>query len=352
MPARVEMGYKERASGKDERVPRTSREWIRRAALAAFALVAACGARTGLDASPPAPPVTFAGCHQQPWLLFDLSDANNPESEGIYAMRADGSDPHPLTLPHSPAYFPSVSPDGGHLLYATFQGQDAGGGALLYLYDFASRTASLVVQTPQLTYSALSPDGQTVAYVNGYSLHDVAPDGSNDRTLLAGPNSDGSGYGHPTFFDSSTILYGTGGVVGSIGVDGSNNQTLLTTIPGSFQYPNAALSPDDTHIVIGAYCDQGSGDAIRVYPYASLPGASCASGTVLAAAQESASPNDGANDPSWGPDGTIAYGSGQDVWVIPASGGTPMNMTSDLTGDGGVHAATDPVWAPGCAALP
>jgi hypothetical protein len=29
-----------------------------------------------------------------------------------------------------------------------------------------------------------------------------------------------------------------------------------------------------------------------------------------------------------------------------------MNMTSDLTGDGGVHAATDPVWAPGCAALP
>jgi hypothetical protein len=219
MPARVEMGYKERASGKDERVPRTSREWIRRAALAAFALVAACGARTGLDASPPAPPVTFAGCHQQPWLLFDLSDANNPESEGIYAMRADGSDPHPLTLPHSPAYFPSVSPDGGHLLYATFQGQDAGGGALLYLYDFASRTASLVVQTPQLTYSALSPDGQTVAYVNGYSLHDVAPDGSNDRTLLAGPNSDGSGYGHPTFFDSSTILYGTGGIVGSIGVD-------------------------------------------------------------------------------------------------------------------------------------
>jgi hypothetical protein len=318
--------------------------------LGGLALATSCGARTELLT--PAP-VTFASCSKPPWLLFDLDDATQPDSSGIYALRADGSDGHMMTLPHSPAFFPSVSPDGSHLLYATFEPFDAGGGALLYLYDFANQTASLVVMTAALTYSAIAPDGQTVAYVNGYDLHDVAPDGTNDRTLLVGPSeSTGSGYGHPTFADSQTILYGGGGFIGSIGVDGSNNQTLLATYLGGPLYPNAGFSPDHGQIVLGASCDQESPDALRIFPYASLPGASCDSGQVLVDVSASASPNDGASDPSWGPDGRIAYGSGQDVWVIAASGGTPTNMTAALTGDGGVYAAADPVWAPGCAVIP
>ena len=332
---------------------------LRAGSLSALALVAACGARTGLEAEGGggAKPVSFAACPQPPlpWLLFDLSDETPGGKSGIYAMRGDGTAGHRLTLPHSPAFFPSVSPDGSKLLYATFETPDAGGAtgrALLYLYDLAGRAATLVVTTPDLTYSALSQDGQTVAYVNGYSLHDVAPDGTNDRTLLAGPNGDGSGYGHPTFADSRTILYGTGGIVGAIGVDGSNGETLLTTIPGGLQYPNASLSPDRRQLVVGAFCDPSSPDALRIFSFASLPGATCASGQVLVDVSESASPNNGANDPSWGPDGLIAYGSGQDVYVIDASGGTPTNMTAALTGDGGLHAASDPVWAPGCAVLP
>jgi Tol biopolymer transport system component len=328
--------------------------------LALLAPLAACGARTGLFTPSPAPEpvVSFdaGGCREEPWLLFDFSDGSAQGTSGIYAMRADGSDGHLLDLPHGPGFFPSISRDGSTLLYATFLPLDAdvdgGDDSVLYMYDLGTHTATPVVTTSQLTYSALSPDGQTVAYVSGFSLHDIAPDGTNDRTLLMGPNDQGTGYGHPTFAaDPHTVLYGTGGIIGAIGIDGSDNQTLLAVIPGSLQYPNPAMSPDDTQLVMGGVCDQGLPDTLRVYPFASLPGASCESGEILAQVTQGASPNS-ANDPSWGPNGFIAYASGQDVWVIPATGGTPTNMTTGLTGDGGVISASDPVWAPACAILP
>ncbi len=294
------------------------------------------------------------GCRLQPWLLFDLS-TGTAQGSGIYAMRQDGTEGHLLDLPHGPGLFPSISHDGGKLLYATYLSPDAevdgGDDSALYMFDLASHTATLVVTTMQLTYSSLSPDGQTIAYVTGYSLHDIAPDGTNDRALLVGPNN-GTGYGHPTFAaDPRTVLYGTGGTIGAIGVDGSGNQTLLTTIPDSFEYPNPAMSPDDAQLVMGGNCSPDSPDALRVYPFASLPGASCESGQILAMVTDGFSPNS-ANNPSWGPSGLIAYASGPDVWVIPATGGMPTNMTAGLTGDGGTVSASDPVWAPACATLP
>jgi hypothetical protein len=328
--------------------------------LGVVALLPACGARTGLDLGagrPTPPPITFdAGCPEGDltWLLFDIIGDRGFASAGVHAMRANGTAEHKVSLPHSPALFPSVSPDGSKLLYATCLPVDAGGvnNSALYLYDFGSGLEKLVVTTTDLTYSALSPDGKTVAYVTDYSLHAIAPDGTNDRTLLAGPNGCGTGYGHPTFTtDPHTVVYATGGIIGSIDIDGLGNMTLLTAIPGSFQYPNPAFSPDHTQIVVGLFCDQASPDALRVYPYASLPGATCLSGQVLVNVTEGSAPNM-ANDPSWGPSGLIAYGSGADVFTIPASGGTPTNMTATLTGEGGAVTASDPVWAPPCAQIP
>jgi hypothetical protein len=318
----------------------------------------ACGSRTQLETSSPVNDVTFdAGCPGDPslWLLFDLAGDTDTEPGGIYAMRADGTGGHALTLPHAPAFFPSVSPDGSKLLYAGALDVDAGldGGvdSALYAYDFASHTTSLVVTTSGLTYSALSPDGQTVSYVSGYSLEAIDANGANNRTLLMGPNCGGTGYGHPVFADSQTVVYGTGGVIGAIGINGSNNETLLTAIPGGFEYPNPAFSPDHQQIAVGLICDQQSPEALRIYEYASLPGATCESGQVLADVSPGSAPN-AANDPSWGSNGLIAYGSGKDVYVIDAIGGTPTNLSAALTGDAGVVVAADPVWAPSCAPLP
>jgi Tol biopolymer transport system component len=268
-------------------------------------------------------------------------------------MRADGSSLHVVDLPHGPALYPSVSPDGTKLLYATFMTPVVDGGvdSTLYLYDFATGTSSVVVTTTELSYSALSPDGKTVAYTTGYDLHDVSTDGTNDVTLLTGPNC-GTGYGHPTFGpDSRTIVYVTGGVVGAIGVDGSGNELLMSADPGALYYPNVGFSPDYTQLVMGGFCAPTSPDVLVVFPYASLPGASCQSGRVLTEVSFGAGYSM-ANDPSWGTNGLIAYGSGQDVYFIPASGGEPVDMTSALTGDSGIISAADPVWAPGCVAIP
>jgi len=266
-------------------------------------------------------------------------------------MRADGTGGHMLSLPNSPALYPSVSPDGSTLFYATFMPatEDGGVDSTLYRYDFTSRTATAVVTTTELTYSALSPDRRTVSYVSGYTLRAIDADGANDRALLLGPDNNGTGYGHPVFeADSRTIVYAAGGIIGAIRADGSNNVTLLEAIPGSFQYPNVAFSPEYTQIVVGLFCDRTSPYALRVYSFASLPGATCDSGRILTDINEGSSPN-GANDPSWSSNGLIAYASGADVFVIDPNGGAPRNMTADLTGDAGLVTASDPVWAPGCA---
>jgi hypothetical protein len=328
-------------------------------ALALLPIAVACGDRTGLLVPTPQP-VSFHACadHARPWLIFDLVEATAKGFPGgIYAMRVDGTAGHFLELPHGPGHFPSISPDGSKLLYATYLPRDGavasqGPDSALYMYDLASHTASLVVTTTTLTYSALSSDGQTVAYVSGFSLRAIDADGTNDRLLIAGPNGDGFGYGHPEFTaDPRTVLYVTDGAIGTIGVDGTGNQILLTTIPGSFQYPNAAFSPDWSQLVVGTACSPSSPDALRVFPVAQLPGPSCDAGRVLAEADPGSTSNLG-NDPSWGPTDLIAYDSGPDVFLVPAAGGTPSNVSAALTGDGGTISASDPVWAPGCATLP
>jgi len=345
-----------RASSGPRDVRRARASW-----LGLVALAAACGSRTGLDlgagVGPSQPAQGFdAGCPQAPWLLFDVMEHEGPIYLRIYATHADGTGGHFVILPHDHAAFPSVSPDGTKLLYATALPPDAGGGpdvdSALYVYDFASHSDSLVVTTSQLTYSALSPDGRFVSYVSGYTLRAIGSDGSNDHALLSGPSDQGSGYGHPTFAaDSRTVLYGTGGEVGAIEVDGSGDRNLLDAIPGSFQYPNPAFSPDYQRIVVGAFCSQTSPYALRIYAYSSLPGTTCDSGQLLVDVNDGASFNL-ANDPSWGPDGRIAYASGKDVWIIEATGGTPTSLTAALTADGGTVQAADPVWVPGCADVP
>jgi Tol biopolymer transport system component len=342
--------------------------------------LAACGARTGLLAGGSSSGSSSGGsssgsgssgssssgagsssgspsCTKPLWLLFNLDDGTSAGS-GIYAMRADGTGGHIVPLPHAPARNASISPDGTTLLYTTYMTPDVDGGvdSTLYAYDLAAGTAKAIVTTTDLTYSALSPDGRTVSYVSGFTLRAIDADGSNDRALLVGDENAGTAYGHPVFEpDSRTVVYGTQGAIGSIEADGTNNQTLLEAIPGSFQYPNPGFSPDYQQIVVGLICDEGSPYTLSVYPFASLPGASCQSGRVLTTnITEGASPNS-ANDPSWGTNGLIAYASYPDVFVIDpdgGDGGAGQNVTAGLTGDAGAATASDPVWLDGCAQVP
>ena len=338
-----------------------------------FVLLAACGSRTALDLAP-APsasarpvltgsdggplrtdagvPITVVStaCSdgKKDWLLFTLGGFNG----ALSAMRADGQSFHKVHLPHTPLGHVSLTPDGTRLLYGAYDAAsatvDGGNNSALYLYDLTTHTSTFVVGTVDLTYAALSPDSQTVAYVSGYSVHSVHVDGTNDRELLHGPDPNGTGYGHPTFAsDSVTIVYANGSTLGRIHADGTAQEVLLSENAG-FLYPNAAFSPDYQTLVVGVACDPSSPQTLSLYPYASLPG-SCAQGAVLVDVSDSVSPN-AANDPSWGANGLIAYASGEDVFIIPPTGGAAEKVTGALTSN--TVGASDPVWVPACATIP
>lgn len=330
--------------------------------------VFACGSRTELrvdhvliahDAGEPN--IDAAPCStEQPWLIFELSGGT---STSLYAMRADGTHGH--VLPVAPnGGSASISIDGTQLFYVTFTNPaDAGYQQALLAQNLSNGTTRTLVSGPYenvapnynvLSYSALSPDGQTLAYTYGYDVRLINIDGSNDRPLLQTSNDDIPIYGHPAFTsDSATVLFGVDSAFGSIRVDGSDIETLVTEDGSGPEFPNVSLSPDGLRVASAIGCadlDAGLGNAtLRVYAFSSLP-APCASGRVVTILDESSPSMSGGPNPAWGPSGLIAYGSGNDVYVVDPDGGAPRNMTRDLTADAG--SAFDPIWAPTCAPIP
>jgi len=275
-----------------------------------------------------------------PWVLFTLlKESGTASTTGIYARRADGSDGHLLALPQAEASYPSTTPDGTALLYAGPSVES------LFLYAFAGGTSRPLDTMGKTGFGSVSPDGQTVVYGDGNDLWVVGASGSPAQHLLVEASSTPSGAaGYPVFEqDSQTVVFAVGGLVQSIQAGGGGLSTLLTdSAPGTF--PNPALSPDRQQLAAVVSCD-GASYELRVYPLASLP-APCTAGAVVTTVS-SAPPY---YDLAWGPTGLLAYSGGDDVFLVGATGGVPVNLTADLTGV--LASASEPTWAPACAALP
>jgi|HubBroStandDraft_2_1064218.scaffolds.fasta_scaffold49174_2 Tol biopolymer transport system component len=339
----------------------------KQALVAAGYLVSACGSRTGLDitsssasAEAGAGPDATDGAQPQdaeldttppsdateepeasscgaPWVLFSLlqiTEDGGGQLAQIYARRADGTDGHVLPLPVSQVAFPSVSPDGTELLFANYSL------SALYLYRFGDGSYQELQTGGGVGYGAVSPDGRTVVFGDGKDLLKVSVEDGGEQTLVT--ESQPNAAGHPVFTrDSQTVVFGATSVVQSVRVDGSDTQTLLSESNESF--PDPTLSPDYRELAAVVSC--GGPLELRVYPFESLP-ASCDSGRVVT--EVPSSPFYYA--PSWGPDGLIAYAGNQDVFVVSSAGGTPRNLTADLTTP--ASPAGDPTWAPACTVLP
>jgi hypothetical protein len=324
-----------------------------------LAFACACGSRTGLDvlARSTPPGDASASCTKPPWIVFDYDVQGSGYQ--IFAMHPDGSSLHAVDLGATGTAYPSISPDGASLLYLTFSGDTDDS---LLLRDLASGTtrtvAHVTVQPPSsgLGKGAVSPDNRLIAYGNSPDLRLVSFDGSNDRVLVSGPYEAGCcpwSYGHPAFgADSSTVYFSTIGRLEEIHVDGSgrllleHDQFFSNPQDPGFSFPNASPSPEYDALVAQVACDVSE---LRIYPLGSLPGDACAAGTKLVELQGSQASNEAAN-PSWGPTGLIVYDDGADLFLVPATGGTPQNITASITTGGRV--AADPVWASGCAEIP
>lgn len=320
-------------------------------------LAASCGARTELAGTGQSGEAG-APCTLAPWVVFDLFGVKN--GGGLAAVRADGTGFHMLDLGGERGFSPSVSPDGGSLLYIT---GDPEGNESLVLRDLASGNAHTVVHVTAappssgLGKAAVSPDGRWIAYGDSPDVHLAKLDGSGDHVLVSGPYDEGCcswSYGRPQFSgDSSLIYFSTIGRLESIHTDGSARQLLYQdqffanpSIEG-FVFPNVSLSPDKTKLVAQVACDAS---ALRIFDVAALPADPCVTGTKLVETGVSLAPNEASNA-SWGPTNLLAYDDDKDVFVIDASGGAKTNLTASFTTESGAS-ASDPVWAPGCSNLP
>jgi WD40 repeat protein len=182
----------------------------------------------------------------------------------------------------------------------------------------------------------LSPDGTTIAYVdgNGY-VHSVGVDGTNEQVLTgAGNTNDGDAQNHLSWSpDGAQIAYASTGNIYVMSADGID-QRQLTDAPGGLGDYYPAWSPDGATIAYWEGSPTGedggpSDSEIYTIP-ASGGGATRLTNNVVSNIE-----------PAWSPDGTqIAYWDGGALLIMQADG---SNKHSVYGHEGGAWA---PSWSP------
>jgi Tol biopolymer transport system component len=127
-------------------------------------------------------------------IAFKRQDANGG---GVFVMNADGSEVHAIYSGGGILWAPAWGPDGRIALAAVGTNDGPPGGIVLMEGDGSGATTTVAgTETAYPDYVAnptWSPDGQFIAYVNGYrgEIVVVRPDGS-DRHTLKVPQGDDS----------------------------------------------------------------------------------------------------------------------------------------------------------------
>jgi Tol biopolymer transport system component len=103
----------------------------------------------------------------------------------IWAMNADGSNPHDLNNgPDSSDWGPAWSPDGKHIAYSS----GIGGRLAIFVMD-ADGSHQTGVNHSHGEYPSWSPDGRRIAYAGGgyYDIYAMNADGSGQEQLTTSP---------------------------------------------------------------------------------------------------------------------------------------------------------------------
>jgi TolB protein len=291
----------------------------------------------------------------------------------IYAVNPDGTGLTPLTINTTGDYAPIPSPDGKYIVFET-DGDPAimsgEGGArrslsgcstvregawspdstrLLCEVGYSEGFAVVDAATGTLTrlnrsgsYGSWSPDGVTVAFIDGERLWVVPAAGGARRRLGNRKIDEGS---VPSWSpDSQRISYiGAAGLryrqdLFTIGVDGSGERRI---VPGVNDFSTPAWSPEGSLIAFEKGLPQDIIGVFTVRP----------DGTDLT--RVSVSPGrESSGNPAWSADGgTLVYlrwryrfGGGTDVFVTTPGAGPGHAVTRPFPAGG---ANVSPRWAPG-----
>jgi Tol biopolymer transport system component len=178
---------------------------------------------------------------------------------------------------------------------------------------------------------AVSPDGRLLAYTSNESGNDdiwLADLGTGESRRLTGDHADER---DPAWFPDGaavahTVIRGEVSSIWRLPVDGGRPQQLVAL------GEQPAVAPDGARL---AFARRDASGYLRIV-VASLSDPS-QQRTLTGA-------GDGLEDhrhPSWSPDGrTIAYADARHLWLVPAEGGRPVQLTRDPPGN------REPSWSP------
>ena len=171
-------------------------------------------------------------------------------------INADGTGYQQLTDVEANNYYPTYSPLGGAIVYASNQN---GGVFDLFLFYFeGARLIRLTNFIGNVISPSFSPDGSTILFANRAaegptSLWTVDNTGENDNLLYAGPNTivaaDWSPDGQTIAFAMATSAPDTYEIF-LVNADGSNAQQLTNGLPGIGG--SIDWSPDGRYLLIYA----------------------------------------------------------------------------------------------------
>src|SRR5262245_1490772 len=187
-------------------------------------------------------------------------------------------------------------------------------------------------------FPSLSPDGKSLVYASyasgNWDIYSQRVGGKNTTNLTRDSSADDT---QPAFSpDGELIAIRSERQGGGIFVMGATGENVKRLTDSGF---NPAWSPDGKWI---ACADEGIEDPFkRFHPFSRIWVVNVATGE-----RKHLVTKEDAAQPGWSPHGVrIAYmgrrkGAQRDIWTIPAAGGEPVEVTND--------AATDwnPVWSP------
>ena len=151
-------------------------------------LVSADG--SGRSALPRNVPLAGAWSPDGQWVAFvplahSPAENRNPTKQGLWVMRADGSDVRQVA-PKATSGDPAWSPDGRRIAFRMFDGRrfESAGNSDLYVVNAdGSRPRRLTRHAANVRWFAWSPDGRTIAFLLNREVYVVNADGTGERRL-------------------------------------------------------------------------------------------------------------------------------------------------------------------------
>jgi Tol biopolymer transport system component len=224
-----------------------------------------------------------------PWIAFV---SNRTGDYDIYLVHDDGTDLHAIVEEPGSDLYPTWSPDGARIAFASNGASDAGTYQLFAVDVASGAVASIATGLSDVVSPAWSPDGARLAVGGPGGLYTVPATGGTAAVLTSGGFRDNS----PAWAPDGTVIYfssnrADGGTfdVWSVQPDGGGLAQVTT---GTGVLGGPAVSPDGSTIALAqAASASGVGTSTQVAFFATRT-----NGIVLFSAQ-------GDSQPAFSPDG-------------------------------------------------